>query len=80
MPGAITKLFTRGRAVPWLALYQSGKWVYGRGRRAWENLEPTERERLGRLLRKSKGRRSNLSTRERDELWALVKKAVTANG
>jgi hypothetical protein len=80
MPGAITRLVTRGRAVPWLALYQSGKWVYGRGRRAWENLEPTERERLGRLLRKSKGRRSNLSTRERDELWALVKKAVTGEG
>jgi hypothetical protein len=80
MPGAITRLITRGRAVPWLALYESGKWVYGRGRRAWENLEPTERERLGGLLRKSKGRRSNLSTRERDELWSLVKKAVTRKG
>jgi hypothetical protein len=80
MPGAITRLITRGRAVPWLALYESGKWVYGRGRRAWENLEPTERERLGGLLRKSKGRRSNLSTRERDELGSLVKKAVTRRG
>jgi hypothetical protein len=76
MPGAITKLVTRGRAVPWLALYQSGKWVYGRGRRAWENLEPAERRQLGTLLRKSKGRRLNLSTRERDELGTLVKKAV----
>jgi hypothetical protein len=80
MPGTITRLVTRGRAIPWLALYESGKWVYGRGRRAWENLEQPERERLGGLLRKSKGRRSNLSTRERDELWSLVKKAVTGKG
>ena len=77
MPGTISKLVTRGKAIPWLALYQSGKWVYGHGRRAWQNLEPGERERLGGLLRKSKGRRSNLSARERDELWSLVKKAVT---
>ena len=53
MPGTITRLVTRGRAIPWLALYESGKWIYGRGRRAWENLEPPERERLGGLLRKS---------------------------
>ena len=79
MPG-IARLVMRRRAIPWLALYESGKWIYGRGRRAWENLDPPERERLGGLLRKSKGRRSNLSTRERDELWSLVKKAVTGKG
>jgi alpha-ketoglutarate-dependent taurine dioxygenase len=80
MPGTITRLVTRGRAIPWLALYESGKWIYGHGKRAWENLDPPERERLGGLLRKSKGRRSNLSTRERDELQSLVKKAVTGTG
>jgi hypothetical protein len=80
VPGTITRLVTRGRAIPWLALYESGKWIYGHGRRAWENLEPSERERLGDLLRKSKGRRSNLSTRERDELRSFVKKAVTGKG
>jgi hypothetical protein len=80
VPGTVTRLVTRGRAIPWLALYESGKWIYGHGRRAWENLEPSERERLGDLLRKSKGRRSNLSTRERDELRSFVKKAVTGKG
>ena len=80
MPGTITRLVTRGRAIPWLALSESGKWICGHGKRAWENLDPPERERLGDLLRKSKGRRSNLSTRERDELWSLVKKAVTGKG
>ena len=60
MAGGLSRLATRGRAIPWLALYESGKWIYGHGRRAWGNLEPGERERLGALLRKSKGRRSNL--------------------
>ena len=36
--------------------------------------------RLGGLVRKSKSRRSNLNTRERDELWSLVKKATIGQG
>jgi hypothetical protein len=32
---------------------------------------------LGHLVRKSRGRRSLLSERERDELWSLVKKSAT---
>jgi hypothetical protein len=80
MAGGLSRLVTRGRAVPWLALYESGKWIYRHGKRAWGNLEPGERERLGALLRKSKGRRSNLSTRERGELWSLVKQATTGTG
>ena len=77
MAGKISRLVTRGRAVPWLALYEGGKWAYGHGRRAWDNLGPGGRQRLGELLRKSKGQRSNLSDREYDELKSLVMKAVT---
>jgi hypothetical protein len=51
--------------------------VYGQGKRAWDNLERPERERIGALVRKSKGRRSNLTDGERNELWTLVKKAAT---
>ena len=29
------------------------------------------------MVRKSKGRRANLTDRERDRLWKLVKKAAT---
>jgi hypothetical protein len=76
MAGGLSRLVTRGRAIPWLLLYESGKWIYGQGKRAWGNLEPGERERLGALLRKSKGRRSNLTAGERDELWSLVKQAA----
>ncbi len=77
MLGLASKLIARGKAVPWLALYETGRWVYGHGKRAWSNLGPKERDRLGQLLRKSKGRRTNLTTKERDELWSLVKKAVS---
>jgi hypothetical protein len=77
MPPGISRLITRGRAVPWLALYQSAKFIYTQGRRAWGNLDPAERERLGQLVRKSRGRRLLLSHGERDELWSLVKKAAT---
>jgi hypothetical protein len=77
MAGTVGKLVARGRAIPWLALYESGRFIYRHGKRAWDNLEPGERERIGVLVRKSKGRRSNLTELERDELWTLVKKAAT---
>ena len=76
MAGGISRLVTRGRAIPWLALYQSARFAYGHGKRAWDNLKPAERERLGFLVRKSKGRRANLTERERAELWSLVKRAA----
>jgi hypothetical protein len=77
MAGGMSRLIARGRALNWLALYESAKFVYGHGKRAWSNLKAPERERIGVLVRKSKGRRSNLSAREREELWSLVKKAAT---
>jgi len=73
----MSRLIARGRTLNWLALYESARFVYGHGKRAWTNLRAPERERIGVLVRKSKGRRSNLSARERDELWSLVKKAAT---
>jgi hypothetical protein len=75
--GTISKLVTRGRAIPWLAVYETGKLVYTRGKRAWDNLGPSDRQRLGELLRKSRGRRTNLSDSEFDQLKSLVMKAVT---
>jgi hypothetical protein len=77
MAGTTSKLLGRAKNVRWLALYETARMVYGHGRRAWDNLDPIERERIGNLVRKSKGRRSNLTDGERGELWTLVKKAVT---
>jgi hypothetical protein len=77
MAGTLGKLVTRAQTVRWVALYESARLVYGHGKRAWGNLEQDERERVGLLVRKSKGRKSNLSQAERDQLWSLVKKAAT---
>lgn len=43
-------------------------------RRHWKRLEPDERERLTDLARKARGRPSNLSDREHDELDELLQK------
>jgi hypothetical protein len=77
MANPITGLMRRGRAVRWAALYETGKMVYGHGRRMYRNLSPAERERLGQLLRKSRGKRSNLSDREQRRVFELVRKAIT---
>jgi hypothetical protein len=77
MAGTLSKLVARGRSVQWLALYESARLIYSHDKRLWDNLDPAERQNLGRLVRKSRGRRSNLSEGERDELWSLVKKAAT---
>ena len=77
MAGTTSKLLARAKNVRWLALYETARMVYGHGRRVWDNLEPHERQNIGYLVRKSKGRRANLSESERNELWTLVKKAVT---
>ena len=77
MAGGLTSLVARGRAINWIALYEAAKFVYGHGKRSWENLTPSERAEIGRMVRKSKGRRANLTDRERDRLWTLVKKAAT---
>ena len=77
MANPALRLIRRGRAVRWAALYETGKVVYGHGRRMYRNLSPAERERLGQLLRKSRGKRSNLNDREQRRIFELVRKAVT---
>jgi hypothetical protein len=59
-----------GTRVPWLALLDAGQVA----REHWGKLTAAERSKLGRLLRKSKGRLSNLTVRERADLRRLVNK------
>ncbi len=79
MPNPVFSLIRRGRAVQWVALYEAAKMVYGHGKRLYANLSAAERERLGQLIRKSHGKRSNLSDREQRRVYELVKKAVTGS-
>jgi hypothetical protein len=79
MANPLARIASRGRAVRWAALYEAAKFVYGHGKRMYGNLSPAERERLGQLMRKSRGRRSNLTEREQRRVWELVKKAATGS-
>jgi hypothetical protein len=60
-------------------MYEAAKVIYGHGRRMYRNLSPAERERLGQLVRKSHGKRSNLNEREQRRVFELVRKAVTGS-
>jgi hypothetical protein len=78
MAGAISKLFARGKALPWARIYVLGEWAYRKGRAVQGGLVESERAELGRLLRKSKGRRSNLTRSEFERLRTLGLKAFDA--
>ena len=59
-----------GTRVPWLALLDAGQVA----REHWQKLTTAERSKLGRLVKKSRGRTSNLTVRERADLRRLVNK------
>jgi hypothetical protein len=56
--------------MPWLMLLEAGKVAHEH----WGRLTAAERSKLGRLIKKSKGRLSNLTPRERIELRRLANK------
>lgn len=70
----------RSRSIPWLAAWQAARWLFGQGRdRLNQNLTERERGELWRHMRKSKGRRSNLTDREWTRFKNLVTKAVSGS-
>jgi hypothetical protein len=71
-----TWLARRAGPARFFVVYEAAKWIYQRGRVVWDKYTPAERRRLGELVRKSRGRRANLTEAERRELWELVKKAA----
>ena len=70
----MTARFTTAR---WRAAFASAKWLYGQGReRLTKNLTPVEQRELWELVKKSRGRRVNLSQREQERFRALVRRGV----
>jgi hypothetical protein len=61
---------SRLRALPWAALLRA---VVAIGRR-WRELSDKDRARVTRIVRDSRGRLGNLSSKERAELRKLVRK------
>ena len=65
------------KRVPWVRVWLAAQWLYHQGRRRLEqNLTEGERAELFELMRRSKGRRANLSKRQQHRLTDLVKKGV----
>jgi hypothetical protein len=69
-PKPDSKLKRTAKAVPWAALLQ-GTMIVGR---RWASLSEKERARFTELVRRSRGRVRNLSTKERLELRKLAHK------
>jgi predicted Fe-S protein YdhL (DUF1289 family) len=53
-------------------------WLATAGREYWNRLTPDERREVLDLVKKSKGKRSNLSQREQDRVVALLEKVRRA--
>jgi hypothetical protein len=58
------------KAVPWAILLE----VAAVARGHWQGLSERDRERLSSLIRKSRGRRGNLTKKERDDVRRILGK------
>lgn len=77
---ALTKAWSRGRAIPWAVMWEVGRSLWQNGRdRVDQNLSPSERREFARIVRKQRGRPWNLDQGDREDLVALVKKAATGD-
>jgi hypothetical protein len=64
------------RRLPWQLILTVGLRIAQEGRRRWDRLNQREQREVVRMVRKSRGRPSNLTERERVALRRLVWKAV----
>lgn len=79
--GALTRVFQRGRALPWALILAIATELWRNARdRVRENLSERERREFVDIMRASRARPANLTARERDRFTMLVKKAATGEG
>lgn len=74
MPAWVLRVLRAARRVPWSRVLAAVTWLRIKGPEYWNRLTPAERSRLLDLLKKSKGRRSNLTKREQDRVVELLRK------
>jgi hypothetical protein len=78
VPAGITKLLPLVMKTPWTRAFSVAAWLFSAGKaRLDENLTEKERGELAKLMVKSKGRRANLTERQRTRFRRLVNKAAT---
>lgn len=58
------------RTLPWAALLAVARLIYDRFR---EDVSPSDRRKLGTLLRKSRGNPSRLTARDRDDILRILR-------
>jgi hypothetical protein len=66
------------RKIPWATVVAVGTVAARKGSAAWNALTPRQRRELADLVRKSKGRPSNLTKRQQYEARRLARKALDA--
>jgi hypothetical protein len=72
---------SRFATARWRAVWAVAVWLFKQGRdRLNRNLSDGERRDLWELMKRSKGRRANLSAREQERFRTLVKRAATGRG
>ena len=74
MPLWVWHVLKAARRVPWTKVWAAVIWMSTVGRKYWDRLTPAERRELLDLMRKSRGRRSNLSKKQQDRLVKLFDK------
>jgi hypothetical protein len=78
---AISGFAGRFASARWRVALDVARWLFKQGRdRLNRNLSEPERAELWDLMKRSKGRRVNLSSREQSRFVALVKQGATGRG
>ena len=77
MPAA-SSILTTAKRIPWKRVMVIAQQAYVRGSAVSKALSSAERKQLVELVKKSQGRPSNLTERERDRVRALAGKAFLA--
>jgi uncharacterized membrane protein YccC len=76
----LSKLWTRGRAIPWALAWEVGRSLWFNSReRVNENLTEKERRDFASIVRERRGRPWNLDSHEGHRLVVLMKKAATGD-
>jgi len=74
MPFWVWRVLKTARRVPWTKVWAAVIWLSTVGREYWHRLTPAERRELLALMVESKGRRSNLTKQEQDQVLTLFDK------
>jgi hypothetical protein len=78
---AISRFAGRFATARWRFALDVARWLFRQGReRLNRNLDPEERGELWELMKRSKGRRANLSPYEQSRFLDLVKQGATGRG